>query len=145
MTAVVVQKLADSDAFIVSDLDGAPRHAGIVRLAPKILVDGATTLARSMTYLFASFELQIGGASGGINAKGEDRAAAIEGFVAQVAPQVADGALDLRAGKGLADTDLARLRTGAPRLQLDPADARGLLGAGVVAAATAARGGLDDA
>ena len=47
MTAVVVQKLSDIDAFIVSDLDGA------------------TTLARTMTYLFASFELQIGGASGG--------------------------------------------------------------------------------
>ena len=58
MTPVVVNKLPDTDAFVVEDLDGASTHVGIVRLAPKILVDGATTLARSMTYLFASFEHQ---------------------------------------------------------------------------------------
>jgi glutamate dehydrogenase/leucine dehydrogenase len=145
MTAVVVQKLADSDAFIVSDLDGAPRHVGIVRLAPKILVDGATTLARSMTYLFASFEQQIGGGSAGINAKPDDRASAIEAFVAQVGPQVADGSLDLRAGKGLGDTDLEPLRTQAPSPGPTPGAARSLLGPGAVAAAVAARDGLDGA
>ena len=145
MTAVVVQKLTESDGFIVSDLDGAPTGAGIVRLAPKILVDGATTLARSMTYLFASFEQQISGASGGINAKPEDRAAAIEAFVAQAGPLVADGSLHLRAGKGLGDDDLEPLRAQQPGATLDPASARSLLGSGACAAAAAARGGLDGA
>ena len=145
MTPVVVQKLADSDAFIVSDLDGAPRHVGIVRLAPKILVDGANTLARSMTYLFASFEQQIGGASAGINAKPDDRAAAIEAFVAQAGPQVADGSLVLRAGKGLGDGDLEPLRAQAPSPGPAPDAARTLLGPGAVAAAVAARDGLDGA
>lgn len=145
MTAVVVQKLADSDGFIVSDLDGAPTGVGIVRLAPKILVDGATTLARSMTYLFASFEQQISGASAGINAKPEDRAAAIEAFVAQTGPRSADGSLHLRAGKGLADADLEPLRAQQPTATLDPVSARSLLGPGVCAAASAARGGLEGA
>lgn len=145
MTAVVVQKLADSDGFIVSDLEGAPASVGIVRLAPKILVDGATTLARSMTYLYASFGQQIGGASAGINAKPEDRATAIEAFVAQAGPAVADGSLRLRSGKGLGDDDLEPLRTQEPAPVLDPASARSLLGTGVRAAAVAARGGLDGA
>jgi len=144
MMPVVVQKLSDIDAFIVSDLDGAPSQVGIVRLAPKILVDGATTLARSMTYLYASFEHPIGGASAGINAKAEDRAAAIEGFVAAVGPQVADGSLELRAGKGIGDADLEPLRALAPAA-LDPVAARSLLGPGAVAAAVAARGGLEGA
>lgn len=143
MTAVLVQKLSDSDAFIVSDLDGAPVQAGIVRLAPKILVDGATTLARTMTYLFASFEHRIGGASAGINAKAEDRAAAIEAFVAEAGPQVASGSLDLRAGKGVGDADLEALRALAPVPALDAGAARQLLGPGAVAAAIVARGGLE--
>jgi glutamate dehydrogenase/leucine dehydrogenase len=142
MTAVVVHKLSDIDAFVVSDLDGAPSEAGIVRLAPKILVDGATTLARTMTYLFASFEQQIGGASSGINAKPEGRAEAIEGFVAQLGQRAAAGTLELRAGKGLADADLEPLRVAAPRAALDPPASRALLGVGATAAAVAVRGEL---
>ena len=145
MTPVVVNKLPDTDAFVVEDLDGASTHVGIVRLAPKILVDGATTLARSMTYLFASFEHQVGGASAGINAKADDRAAAIEGFVGAITPRFADGSLDLRAGKGLGDGELEPLRLVAPPGRLDPESARKLLGPGAVAAATAARGGLEGA
>ena len=59
MRSVKMQKLGGTDAFIVFDLEGAAYNVGVTRLAPKILVDGATLLARSTTYLFASFEQQV--------------------------------------------------------------------------------------
>src|SRR5690606_19481422 len=102
-------KLASTDGFVVHDLDDAEPAVGIVRLAPKILVDGATMLARSSTYEHAVFEQQVGGASAGINAKPDGRAAAIEAFVAEVAPAVSAGALCLDAGKGVAPSELGPL------------------------------------
>ncbi len=63
-----LRKLSSTDAFIVTDLEDVPCF-GIIRSAPKILQGGAKDLARSMTYTFAAFEMQYGGASGGINAK----------------------------------------------------------------------------
>jgi glutamate dehydrogenase/leucine dehydrogenase len=144
MTAVPVQKLSESDAFLVFDLDPAAPHVGIVRAAPKILVDGATTLARSLTYLYASFEQQVGGASAGINAKPDDRATAIAAFVGEVSPRVESGALQLLAGKGLGDDDLAPLRAVQPP-GADAIAGRELLGIGAVAAAARARGDLDGA
>jgi len=135
MTDVSVHKLQGSDAFIVLDLGEGP-HAGIVRAAPKILVDGATTLARSLTYLYATFGQQMGGASGGINAKPEDRAAAISGFVTEIGPRVADGSLQIVAGKGLGDADLAPLLAQQPGDRAGTDERHDLLGAGAVAAAT---------
>jgi hypothetical protein len=142
MTPVVVKKLTTCDAFVVTDLDGAPAHAGIVRLAPKILVDGATTLARSLTYLYASFGQQVGGASAGINAKPDDRDAAVGAFADELGPEVAAGAIRIQAGKGVTDADLAPLTALVPEPSLDPGAARDLLGTGVVSALTAARGPL---
>lgn len=142
LSGVSVQKLRESDAFIVFDLDAAPAHAGIVRAAPKILVDGATTLARSLTYLYASFEQQMGGASAGINTKPDVRDEAIAAFVAEVGPSAADGSLQLRAGKGLAEADLAPLSAQQPSGPFEP-NAHGLLGAGAIAAAVRATDGLD--
>lgn len=142
MAGVSVHKLEESDAFIVFDLEGAAAHAGIARVAPKILVDGARTLARSITYLYATFEQQVGGASAGINAKPDDRDAAVAAFVAEVAPRVADGSLQLDAGKGLTDVDLAPLQDQRPGGSSDPAARRLLLGAGAVAAAGRASNGL---
>lgn len=143
MPGVKVQKLESTDAFIVFDLDDAPHSIGVARLAPKILVDGATLLARSTTYLFATFEQQAGGASAGINVKaGDDRDAAIAAFVAEVAPLVEAGTFLPEPGKGLAAEHFAPLRAVDPRTGFDPAAARALVG--VSAAAAAARaGGLD--
>ena len=142
MAGVSVHKLEESDAFIVFDLDAGVAHAGIARVAPKILVDGARTLARSLTYLYATFEQQMGGASAGINATPEGRDAAIAAFVAEVAPRVADGSLQLDAGKGLTDADLAPLQDHRPGGGIDPGSRRVLLGAGAVAAAGRATNGL---
>src|SRR6188474_1297597 len=47
---VVVRRLDTTDGFYVVDLEEAARSVGVVRLAPKVLVDGAELLARATTY-----------------------------------------------------------------------------------------------
>ncbi len=137
-----VQKLTSTDAFVVRDLADAPRSMGVVRCAPKILVDGATWLARSVTYACASGGIRAGGASAGVNAAADGRAAALAAFDTEAA---SSGDLVLDAGKGVDPADLPALAAADPR----PADVRAaapaLLAAGIVAAAGAARGGLDGA
>ena len=49
-----IQKLTSTDGFIALDLDDAPRSSGVVRVARKILRDGATNLARERTYTYAA-------------------------------------------------------------------------------------------
>ena len=69
---VGLRKLSSTNAFVVTDLIDVPSF-GIVRCAKKILQGGAKDLARSMTYTFASFDMQRGGASGGINALPDEK------------------------------------------------------------------------
>jgi glutamate dehydrogenase/leucine dehydrogenase len=83
-----LHKLSSTDGFIVFDLDDAPA-VGIVRMAPKVLRDGAELLARSTTYAAASFGLRVRGGSAGINAKPDDQPAALAAFVEEVADLVA--------------------------------------------------------
>ena len=129
-----VQQLESTDGFLLFDLEGAEKAAGVARLAPKVLHDSAEMLARSVTYSFATFELRMTGASAGINAKPEQRDDAIAKFVDEVKPLVAGGSLSLQASTGLNDADLASLGVEPP----DPA----LLVHGVLAAAGAAVGTL---
>jgi glutamate dehydrogenase (NAD(P)+) len=141
--AVTIQKLAATDAFVVFDLDGAERSIGPTRLAPRILVDGAELLARSGTYLFASFELPVSGASAGINTRPDGRDEAIAAFVAEVTPLVEAGTLTTEAARGLHPEDLAALTAASPA-PLPTGERRdALLTAGVVAAAERAIGPLD--
>jgi glutamate dehydrogenase/leucine dehydrogenase len=140
--AVTIEKLASTDAFIVADLDGAP-GAGIVRAAPKILVDGATLLARSLTYRFASFERQVGGVSSGINTAPDGRADAIEAYVTEVEPRVREGRVLLQAGKGVAPDELGALRAVDPRPVGYWDMESELTGLGIAVAAEVASGGLD--
>lgn len=133
---------------MVVDLDGAARSDGLVRWAKKILVDGATWLARSRTYAWASLGEQIGGASAGISAVPDERQAALESFVTDAAELVGSGELSLDAGKGVAWADLAPLRAVDVRSPLAtgddaPALASDLLAVGVTAATAAQLGGLD--
>lgn len=105
-----VDKLTGTDGFVVTDLDDATTSVGVVRLAPKVLQDGAKLLARSVTYAFASFGVSgHGGASAGINAKGEGRDAAVSAFVDEVRPRAESGALVLTPGTGVTADDLAPL------------------------------------
>jgi glutamate dehydrogenase/leucine dehydrogenase len=132
-------KLTSTDAFIVFDLDDAPA-VGVVRQAPKVLKDGAELLARSTTYALASFGLQVGGASAGINAKPDDRDAALAAFLEEVAPLVESGRWLPGPGVGIAPDDLSGLARGAERaLAFDQTAA----GESAVAAALGALGSLD--
>lgn len=131
-------KLTSTDGFIVFDLDDAPA-VGVVRLAPKVLRDGAELLARSTTYAAASFGLRVRGASGGINVKPEGKEAALAAFLEEVA-ELVDGDRWLPgAGVGLTAADLASLPKADQRAAaFDPTTA----GESAVAAAMGALGSL---
>ncbi|HEU5084972.1 MAG TPA: hypothetical protein VFU14_16645 [Acidimicrobiales bacterium] len=142
-----IHKLSSTDAFIAFDLEGAPA-VGITRLAKKILQDGAELLARSTTYAFASFGIEMGGGSAGINAEGDAREAAVAAYLEEVASLVSAGEWATDPGLGLSEDDLAPLRAGDRR----PAElwtaglADTLTAQGAVAAAGVARtGGLTGA
>jgi hypothetical protein len=138
---VSTRKLTSVDAFVITDLVDAPLSCGIVRLAPKLLIEGATWLARSQTYQFASFERRIGGASAGINTPSEGRAEAIAAFVEEFTPDAASVLLD--AGKGLGAAEISALRATDPRPAVAMERAVELRRAGIVAAAELALGSLE--
>ncbi|MFZ4517862.1 MAG: hypothetical protein ACOYOP_05715 [Microthrixaceae bacterium] len=144
-----LQKLSSTDAFVVVDLDGADTADGVVRWAKKVLVDGARNLARTRTYAHAVLGQQVSGASAGINAVPEDRAAAVTAFVEELTPQVASGALLLDPAKGVGADDLGPLLAadGRPdwlgRTQGAGTVTDHLFGVGVAASAAAAVGDLD--
>ena len=132
-------KLTSTDAFIVFDLDDVPA-IGVVRQAPKVLKDGAELLARSTTYAMASFGLRVGGGSAGINAKPDDRDAALVAFLEEVTPLVESGRWLPGPGVGIAADDLAGLARGDDRaVAFDQTTA----GESAVAAALGALGSLD--
>lgn len=106
---VKISKFNESPAFLALDLGDEIPATGVVRNARKILQDGAKTMARSVTYGFATFEVQRGGLSGGISATGDERDAAVAAFVAEATPQVAAGTWSIDAAKGLTAEELAPL------------------------------------
>ncbi|MDZ7674325.1 MAG: hypothetical protein U5K30_04565 [Acidimicrobiales bacterium] len=133
-----IHKLESTDAFIAFDLDDAPA-VGVTRLARKVLQDGAKLLARSTTYSFASFGIQMGGGSAGINAEGDDVDPAVADFVDETKELVSSGRWATDPGLGLTESDLGELRLADQR----PADlwtdglATTLTATGAVAAAGA--------
>jgi len=129
---VQITKLEATDGFLVTDLADVPA-VGVTRLAPKVLPDGAELLARSLTYSFAAFGLQISGGSAGINAKPDDRDRALAAYLDEVAPLAADGRWRTWAGVGVADSDLAPLDPAGRAPLNDPQ----LIAAAAVAAAQA--------
>jgi len=128
---VKVHKLTGTDGFVVVDLDDATTSVGVVRLAPKVLRDGAELLARAVTYTFASFGVAgHGGASAGVNAKPDARDAALAAFLEDVKDRAEGGALVLAPGVGIEADELAPLGWAPP----DPAlAAEGALAAARVA------------
>ena len=128
IAAVKLQRLSSTDGFVVRDVEGATTSSGVVRLAPKVLLDGAVLLARTVTYAFASFGVaEAAGASAGVNAKPEDRAQAWAAFLDEVRPLAESGRLRLEPGLGTTVEDVTPLGWSEP----DPT----LLAAGAVAAA----------
>ena len=136
-----IHQLASTDAFIAFDLGDAPA-VGIVRQAPKVLRDGAELLARSTTYAMASFGLQLGGASAGVNAKPDGRDVAVAAFLEEVGPLVDEGRWLPGPGVGVTADDLAPLARADDRATaFDPTTA----GESAVAAALGALGSFDGA
>ena len=134
-----LHQLTSTDAFIVFDLDEAPA-VGVVRQAPKVLKDGAELLARSTSYAAASFGLQVGGGSAGINAKPDARDAALAAFITEVAPLVDSGRWLPGPGIGVAPDDLMSLGRAEERARAFDQTASG---ESAVAAALGALGSLD--
>jgi len=151
-TAVTTRKLSTVDAFVVTDLDTDAPAAGIVRCAPKVLVDGTTWLARSQTYQFASFERKVRGASAAVNAAPDLRDDAVAGFVAELGAELDTGSLLLEPARGLTPAHAEALRAHDPRPATWWDHRHDLRGAGVAAAvasvvpgARVAIEGFDDA
>jgi len=138
---VTTRKLTSTDGFVVIDLDDAPMAVGIVRSAPKVLVDGATWLARSETYRYAFFGRKVSGASAAVNAPVDAKAEAIEAFATELAGD-AFPSVHLSAGRGISADDLAGLRARDPRPDAWWTDRDSFTATGVVAAADRALGGL---
>ena len=134
-----ILKLESTDGFIAFDLGDAPA-VGVVRQAPKVLRDGAELLARSTTYAAASFGLSLGGGSAGLNAKPDDRDAALAAFLDEVGPLVESGRWLPGPGVGIASGDLAGL---ARPEQRDTAFDQTSAGESAVAAALGALGTLE--
>lgn len=105
-----VQRLSSTNGFIAWDLEAAEASAGIVRLAPKVLQDGAKLLARSVSYTFAAFGIPgHGGASAAVNAKPDERDTALTAFVDEVRPLAEGAQLRLWPGMGVTSLDLEPL------------------------------------
>lgn len=137
------ERLQKVDAFIMFDLDDADVSVGPTRLGPRILVDGARWLARSMTYQFASFGLKIGGASAGINAPAETRDQSVSAFVAETEPFVRDRRFLTEPGRGVTLEDFSSLQQVDPRSPLYWTEGRSLTALGLVHSAETAIGTLD--
>lgn len=134
-----VHKLTSTDGLIAFDLGDAPA-IGVVRVAPKVLRDGAELLARSTTYTAASFGLNIGGGSAGLNAKPEGRDEALAAFLTEVAELVESGRWLPGPGVGVRADDLTDLPKAEQRaLAFDQT----LTGESAAAAAFGALGSLD--
>lgn len=136
-----LKKLESTNAFVATDLAGVPA-SGVVRVARKILQGGAKDMARSVTYSFAAFEMERGGASAGINAEGDDVAGAVAAFVEELAPLVASGDLHIDPAKGVPVGALDAMTDGAER-HADGGSPDVTI-AGVIAATSWALGGTLD-
>jgi len=152
--SVSLQKITAPDplemtGFVVTDLVGASRATGFVRCAKKVLMDGATTMARSQSYAWALLGEPISGSSGAINVDPAQRTDGIAAFVDAVLPRVRAGELSIDAAKGVGPAELAELTAADVRSAVrNQATASGtlsddLLAAGAFAAAAAALGDLD--
>lgn len=134
-----IHTLTSTDGFIAFDLGEAPA-VGVVRMAPKVLRDGAELLARSTTYAAASFDLEVGGGSAGINAKPDGRDDALRAFLEEARPLVESGRWLPGPGVGLTAEDLAALgRADERATAFDPVTS----GESAMAAAFGALGTLD--
>jgi glutamate dehydrogenase/leucine dehydrogenase len=144
-----IERLRTVDAFVAFDLDGAPFSAGGTRLAPDASEHEAALLARAMTYKFGVLHADVGGAKGAVRATTETRADALARYCEEIRPWVEAGRFATGPDLGTSEADFAPLRAAAGEPSVMTATVDGvpfedlLTGAGVIAGAEAALGGLD--
>jgi glutamate dehydrogenase (NAD(P)+) len=145
-----IMRLDTVDAFVVFDLDDAPHTAGGTRLAPDVSEREGALLARAMTYKFAVLGRPIGGAKGLVRSDAEGRAAAMARYCDEIRPLVTSRRFLTGPDLGTYEADFAPLRASdwEPHVLNSTVDGVAfedvLTGFGVVVAADAAVGGLDD-
>ncbi|MDH4278201.1 MAG: hypothetical protein OEW83_08985 [Acidimicrobiia bacterium] len=146
-----VQKLQTVDGFVVRDFADTP-SSGIIRRGRKILQRSATDLARSATYAFAFHGIERGGASGGLDAEGDEEGPALIALMGELRDDLIGGQLELLPAKGIDGDELAAALDAAietsgratDTVELDFGDRADVLTAGVMAATSwALDGGLD--
>src|SRR5262245_58752393 len=144
-----IERLRTVDAFVAFDLDGAAFSAGGTRLAPDASEQEAALLARAMTYKFGVLHAEVGGAKGAVRAAAETRDDALARYCDEIRPWVEAGRFATGPDLGTSEADFASLRSAADEPSVMTATLDGvpfedlLTGAGVVAGAEAALGGLD--
>lgn len=138
--SVATKKLTSADGFVVLDLPDAPLAAGVVRCAPKILVDGATWMARSATYQYAFYGRKVSGASAAVNAANDVKAEKLPEAIAEFASSFST--LLLEPGRGVTAKDLEPLAANDVRGNDYAAQRIENTARGIVAAVAALKGGL---
>ncbi len=106
-------ELQSVPGFIVFDLPGAQTSAGGTRLAPDVTVAEVALLARAMTYKYATFGAQVGGAKAGVVGDPRDRtdrAARMARYCAEISPLVQAGRFLTGPDMGTFEADFAALR-----------------------------------
>jgi len=146
---VGIHRLTTVDAFIAFDFDDAPTSAGGTRLAPDVTEREAELLARAMTYKFAVLGAEMGGAKGAVRTPIEEHDTAMALYCEEIRPLIEARRFLTGPDLGTSEADFAPLRppgagAGPMGAMVEGVAMEDLVtGAGVVAAASAAVGGLD--
>lgn len=147
---MAVHHLETVDAFIVYDLDDCDVNAGGTRFASDVTEEETALLARAMTYKFAVLERKLGGAKAGVRGEPSEKEALMRAYCEEVRPLVESGRFLTGPDLGTSEADFAPLRDETGRQHVmastvgDVPFEDVLTGFGVVAAAEAAMGSLDE-
>lgn len=145
-----VHRLEAVDGFIVFDLDDCDANAGGTRFAADVTEEETALLARAMTYKFAVLGRELGGAKAGVRGESSEKEALMRAYCEEIRPLVTSGRFLTGPDLGTSEVDFGPLRGERGRQHVMASSVGDvpfedvLAGFGVVAAAEAAMGSLDD-
>lgn len=145
-----VHRLETVDAFIAFDLEDCGVSAGGTRFAPDVTEEETAILARAMTYKFGVLERRLGGAKAGVRGEPSEKEALMRAYCEEVRPLVTSGRFLTGPDLGTSEADFAPIRDEEGRRHVMASSVGDvpfedvLTGFGVVAAAEAAMGSLQD-
>ncbi len=100
-----IKQLQSTPGFVIYDVAGAQNYVGPARLGAKLIASNATMLARHLTYVFATLEMQRSGSSIGLKSDPGDAATAVAALEGELADEFSSQQLLTSPGLRL-DTDL---------------------------------------